>query len=190
MLNSSLIFEGLDGTGKSSLCQKIFSVYPHFLYHHFAFPMGEDNTEKYGFQRGQFSLLFDLMIENYNTKWLLDRAHIGEHVWSPKYRNRTPTYLDFLEKKVIVNKKCKVLLVNVICDSEVAIARVEKRNAEGQQVEKVMTVSEHRDLQNLMTEYCQKSFFNTLTIDTTKMNNVVEAYAELMRQYIIEESLM
>ena len=54
-----IIFEGENGTGKTTLINGIQAIMPGFLSHHFTFPFGNTNEQKAAFQEGQFRLMFD-----------------------------------------------------------------------------------------------------------------------------------
>jgi thymidylate kinase len=184
-INASLIIEGMDGTGKTSLCKEILNRDNNFSFHHFSFPIGDSLEEKFGYQRGQFSLLFDMLLANPNHKWVLDRAHIGEWLWSPKYRNRTPDYLKCIEANYFNNcSASKIIVVNVMCDPKVAIERINNRNKEGKQVEKVWTEQEYDELQESLWRCSEQSLFPKIIVDTTYTKNSVEAYALLVKELI------
>jgi len=99
----NIIIEGIGGSGKTTISNFIQNVYTannqKFIVHHFQYPKGESNFEKFGYQHGQFDLMFE-MIKHFNANniaVILDRSWLGEYVWSPIYRSLTPVYLESLE---------------------------------------------------------------------------------------------
>ena len=161
-IDRHLIIEGENGTGKSSLISHLMSRFDNVIYHHFMFPKGDTIDEQYGYQRGQFELMFDLMksVQRNDQFFIFDRAHIGEYVWSPIYRKCEPRYLSQLEND---NKDIPLLLINVTCDPEV----IQWRFRTSRQSEKCPTIEELTQNQNIFLKYLEKSPFPLVQIDTT-----------------------
>lgn len=162
-----LFVEGFDGTGKSSCIKYTLEKHPEFIHHHFSLPLGDGNDEKFGFQRGQFSMFFTMLEKMpMNIRFMLDRSHIGEWVWSPLFRGKEPLYLESLEKYY---SNLNILVINFVCDPVEIIKRIEKRNIDGKQIEKVPDIRYIEETQRRMIEACERSIFPLKTIDTTNL---------------------
>ena len=127
----NIIIEGIGGSGKttiSNFIQKLYKTYNQpFITHHFQYPKGDSNIEKYGYQHGQFDLMFK-MIKHFNDNniaVILDRSWIGENIWSPIYRNMSPVYLEPLQDDY---KYLNNIILNVYADASIIYQRLIKRN--------------------------------------------------------------
>ncbi|HPM74112.1 MAG TPA: hypothetical protein PLA71_00130 [Saccharofermentans sp.] len=170
MKQYSLIIEGVDASGKTTFIEALRKHlgYP-LMYHHFQFPIGDTTDERYGFQVGQFHLMFDMIraATNVGNSFIFDRAHIGEFIYSPTLRNRVPTYLGTLERK---NADLPVIIVQVKCDPVV----VARRFKETRKTERAPSVQDIAQLQNAFSYYISKSIFKNMSIDTTHDPDPVE----------------
>ena len=135
MGNFKTVFvEGMDCVGKSTLIENILNE--RDLTHHFEFPLGATDNEKYYFQYGQFEAMFrnlkyltDITFMDFfsppdiSTKFVFDRSHIGEYVWGPYYRKKFPIYLPKLEH--MHYQYCGDCVTNVlmICSDEKEIIK-------------------------------------------------------------------
>ncbi len=164
------IVEGLDATGKSTFIKKLIkelSVQNQFsdhrpIYHHFEFPLGDTNEEKYGYQHGQFQLMFDFIRASHDRiQYVFDRAHIGEYIWSPIYRERTPEYLRKLEED---NSDLPIVILHVHADPEVIKARFDKREDE-----KTPSLEYIKEYSEKFRIECEKSPFPVINFDTTRL---------------------
>jgi len=158
----SIIVEAPDAAGKSTIIKHLQEKLNNIIYHHFEFPFGKTNEERYGFQFGQFDLMFK-MIEKAQkkTRFIFDRAHIGEYIYGVKYRNKFPEYLPILEAAY---SKLPIIILRVYCDPDVILERFKQRPNE-----KPPTKKEIITLQEEFRIYCDRSPFRTISIDTTDL---------------------
>jgi len=162
--------EGQDCAGKSTFIKHLINALTRQnqfsdhrpVYHHFEFPHGNTNEERYGFQRGQFQLMFDFIRAGHDrVQYVFDRAHIGEYIWSPIYRKRAPEYLRKLEEE---NSDLPIVLIHVHAHHKVIKARFDEREDE-------QTPSSDYIInlgQQFQTE-CEKSPFPLFNFDTTHL---------------------
>lgn len=165
------IIEGCDGTGKSTLIEyliKELSVQTRWtnhtpIYHHFEFPLGDTNEERYGFQRGQFQLMFDFIRASHDkVQYVFDRAHIGEYIWSPIYREKTPEYLRKLEED---NSDLPIVIIYVTASPGIIHARLKEReNEDTPSLEYITNLNEQFKIE------CEKSPFPVIEFDTSQFD--------------------
>jgi thymidylate kinase len=126
----NIIIEGIGGSGKTTISNFIQDYYTKnnqkFIVHHFQYPKGEHNIEKFGYQHGQFDLMFEL-INKFNQQdisVILDRSWLGEYVWSPIYRNITPIYLESLENDY---NNLNNIILNIYANPSIILERLLER---------------------------------------------------------------
>jgi thymidylate kinase len=115
-----LIVEGLDRCGKDTLINSLMETYPNSKMVHWGYPQGRTNEEKTDYQK----MSFDFFMKEFsfqNSRNQLDfliwnRAHIGECVYGPLYRNSDPEWIYNLEKEYLL--KDNVYLVYLHGDVE------------------------------------------------------------------------
>lgn len=104
----SYIVEGIDRLGKSSLIDGIqhkFGFFntmhyqrPKLLHHYQHAPMGDEHAfEQY--QYDSFTSMFNLMLGS--EPFIMDRGHLGEYVYAPRYRGYSGSYVFDLEQTFI-----------------------------------------------------------------------------------------
>ena len=149
---NTIVCEGVDCSGKSSICEELNRMLKGKQFH-FAFPRGANADQKYGFQWGQFDMLFEMINLMEDGTWLvLDRAWVGEYVYGPLYRGKNPEYLLDLEKKwKTVNPN--VALFHVQCDPNVVAKRHAARGEEVPSVEDIAAT------QDGFSKFCKQSPF-------------------------------
>ena len=163
---TSLIVEGLDCAGKSTIIRHIMSKIETLNYYHYEFPIGNNAAEKYGFQHGQFDMMFKFIeMTQGQSHFIFDRAHIGEYIWGPKYRQLFPTYMPELEDKY---KHLPIVLVRVYCDPELTYKRFEERtNEKTPDIDYIKKYTKQFEL------YCNRSPFRCIGLDTTNLTDPV-----------------
>lgn len=171
--NEHIIIEGENKTGKSTLVRELCKLDPTLCYHHFGFPQGDSNDEKYGYQRGQFELMFKFLEEmkHTNTRFIFDRSHIGEYWWSNKYRNRDPLYLFGLEK---LHSALPIRIVNVICDPATIQDRMISHGEIAPNIDEI-TLNQVK-----IYEACQLSIYPKSMINTTN-KSIEDSLAHLIQ---------
>jgi len=160
--STSIIVEGLDCTGKSTIIKTLMSMISTLKYYHFEFPQGNRDIEKYGFQYGQFDMMFKFIeMTQGQSHFIFDRAHIGEYVWGPKYRNMFPSYMPTLEETY---KDLPIVLVHVKCASNIIQQRFQER--ENETTPYLPYIDKYSKLFEI---FCNRSPFKTITVDTTNL---------------------
>lgn len=129
MLNTTRVFiiEGLDALGKSSLIKGIrdtlgyfevihfnkpqnLKVYDEQALNHSAAPARSDKHEsQFIYQRQAFQNMMDLVVSN--AYLIFDRAHLGEFVYSPLYRNYQGDYVFELEETYGLKRRFDIRLI-------------------------------------------------------------------------------
>lgn len=142
MRDFKVIFvEGCDGVGKTTFISELkarlfLGEDAIVLDHHFEFPKGTTDDIKYGYQHGQFDLMFEFLVKlkkfwmNFTVTEkpiyvILDRSHIGEYVWGPVYRKKFPIYLPKLEHSYKEKLNCRTILLT--CSTDTARQRIYAR---------------------------------------------------------------
>lgn len=173
-----IIFEGENGTGKTTLINRVRDEIPELLYHHFTFPLGESNEQKISYQEGQFRLMFDFLrtLNDTDTRFIFDRSHIGENYWSLKFRNHRPDYLYNLELK---NNDLPIHIINVVAEDEDILHRLEARGEKG-------NLQEIAENQFGITKFCRESQWKVTTINTSKFG-VDECVKQIMEAIANDE---
>ena len=115
-----LIVEGLDRCGKDTLINEFLEKYPNSKMVHWGYPQGNTNQEKTDYQKMSFEFFMKefKFLDNKNELDLLiwNRAHIGECVYGPLYRESEPEWIYELEKDYLL--KDNVYLVYLYGDTE------------------------------------------------------------------------
>jgi len=160
-MNTTFV-EGMDCSGKTTLINGLLG--DNDLTHHFMFPAGTSDDEKYFFQYGQFEAMFRnldyLHRSGFEHNFIFDRSHIGEYVWGPHYRNKFPIYLSSLEHAFYKKYWDSTGIVLLICSDESIIKyRFEQR---GEPMPK-----DWMKLQDMFIEAVEKiSPFDSIILDT------------------------
>ena len=181
--------EGIDGAGKSTLIKELTTRcnFPNanIQSHHFEFPLGKTDLEKYWYQYGQFKMMFDMLKEKYkamkemtnvfgdrdfdageNDLFIFDRGHLGEYVWGPLYRKKFPMYLPKLEREYVDKINAGIVLVK--CDPKV----IEKRWKETRDEVFPDNLGE---IQEMFEDALQMTPFPYIIVDSTENSAIQNA---------------
>ncbi|MCK9416830.1 hypothetical protein M0Q97_09260 [Candidatus Dojkabacteria bacterium] len=98
--------EGLDRTGKDTqikLLQTYFcqnNINPFHVLHYSGFSNCHDYQEVYKYSKKYYSEMFEMIyyLDNIGVNLILNRAHLGEHVYGHLYRAYDGSYIFDLEK--------------------------------------------------------------------------------------------
>lgn len=111
-MTKTLIFEGLDRCLKDTLIEKIKAHVPPSHIVHYAKPPKVEDVKFY--QDISFRQMFRLIdfhsMKMQNSTLILNRAHIGEFVYSPIYRDYSGEYVFDLEEKQDLSSVHLILL--------------------------------------------------------------------------------
>lgn len=114
-----LIIEGLDRCGKDTLIQRLQEESQRTETVHWGFPQGSTNEEKTAYQKSSFlqNMVNYHMLNTEATCDILiwNRAHIGEYVYGPLYRESDPNWVFELENQYLAEEK-EVYLVLLYAD--------------------------------------------------------------------------
>ena len=115
----SYIIDGLDRLGKSTVIQGIQDKLGFFQVIHYEKPKllkcFDELSKKIGvpplkmYQEESFSEMFAIL--NSSASVILDRAHIGECVYAPLYRNYSGDYIFALEKMFSMERNTQVRMI-------------------------------------------------------------------------------
>lgn len=107
---SNIIIEGVDRLGKDTLISNIMHELGFFQLVHYQKPMKlkalDDSLED--FQRFSFEKMFSMLDHG---KMLLNRAHLGEVVYAPRYRGYTGDYVFDIEQNHPVARNNTLLVL-------------------------------------------------------------------------------
>jgi len=114
-----ILIEGQDRCGKDTqigLIQKRFKDEIFHVFHYAKIPFALQN-DHISYNTRLYDDMFMIMFENLNTKrnFIFNRSHLGESVYSPRYRGYNGDYVFDIEKKyddLIKNKMILIVLVN------------------------------------------------------------------------------
>ena len=143
----SFIIEGLDRVGKGTLIQGIQDKLGFFQVIHYEKPKllkCYDELSKHQatpplkmYQEDSFTEMFAIL--NSSASVILDRAHLGECVYAPLYRNYPGEYVFDLEKKFSMDRNSQVRMILLTEDFSVSkhfvddgqsLGTIDKREAE------------------------------------------------------------
>jgi thymidylate kinase len=164
--------EGTDCAGKSTVIDLLLEGFKQadsrikFVTHHFEKPKGKNNEQRYGYQQGQFQMMFDWICkpEFKDFHWIFDRSHIGEYVYGPLWRDKEPEYLPDLEDEFLKNYHGDALAVYIKCDPNIVQERFKKHRLD----ETCPPKKEIEDNQKRFEAAMAKSKMNCVIIDSSK----------------------
>lgn len=106
-----IIVEGIDSTGKSSLIRNIMNELNYFLVVHYQKPLALNSFshDLKQYQISSFHSGFNLLESKLDT--IFDRFHLGEYVYSKRYRGYDGDYVFALEKNARVDLNDDIVLI-------------------------------------------------------------------------------
>lgn len=109
------VIEGIDGLGKSTLIQEIKNQHGFFHYIHYEKPQKLEFYENQllTYQVDSFQYGFELLEQNI-VPFIFDRFHLGELVYSKRYRNYPGDYVFSMERDYNVQKWNDVKLILLV----------------------------------------------------------------------------
>ena len=146
-LRYHIICEGIDSSGKSSFVNYLNSITTNdTIVHHFGTPPRTlKSKQQVNYQFGQFSLMFelieDIVKQESTSRFIFDRAHLGEYVYSPLFRKIDPTYLPRLEQHY-EHLKNQIFIILFTIDPKVLQKRFATRDEEMPNVVRMMDIQE------------------------------------------------
>jgi hypothetical protein len=95
-----IIIEGIDRLGKDTLIKSIVNAYGYHQVLHYQKPESLDvySGDLFKYQAQSFITMFEMLNSNV-TNLILNRAHLGETVYAPRYRKYDGSYVFDLERK-------------------------------------------------------------------------------------------
>lgn len=173
-MNANLIIEGPTRCGKSSLIAELYNRLDEkdYITHHFGFPLGKTNEEKYFYQWGQFEMAmrWTSKMNELGVFSVLDRSWIGERVWSPRYRSIDPESMLRCLERAFLPQFGSTKFILLQCSYE----EVERRRSLTKDTRPFMSKVEWETLQNdfvsafeMTMDRCYNESFKFITIDTT-----------------------
>ncbi len=116
------LIEGLDFLGKSSLVSGIQHKRGFHATMHFSKPIALDcyNGSLREYQERSFRAMFSILRDAKHTPFIFDRAHLGECVYAPLYRNYSGDYVFDLEKAFEMDQNFSARLILLTEDFKVS----------------------------------------------------------------------
>lgn len=129
-----ILVEGCDAMGKGTQIEKIKSFYekkgfPVHIIHYSNVKGLSSSKEIKKYSEALYKDMFELCKEtNGDRVLILDRAHLGEYVYSPMYRDYDGSYVFDLEKDLLGFEWAKVKLMLFTDDVKAVLKRDKDRN--------------------------------------------------------------
>lgn len=122
-----ILIEGLDRLGKTTLVDNIINKLGYYQKIHFSkprvidaiLPEGTASQRLREYQIDCFKNFF-IMTKAYGARIICDRAHLGEHVYAPLYRNYSGDYVFQFEKDYEIDEDDRVRLILLTEDFSVS----------------------------------------------------------------------
>jgi len=110
-----IIIEGMDNCGKSTLIKKLSSEDKNpkkLCFNSTSPPKGVESDWAIYNNFAVFGKSMDLSEDGWNI--YMDRAHLGETVYAPLYRDMDPSWVWKMERELELNEEC--VLIVMVCD--------------------------------------------------------------------------
>lgn len=140
-----IIFEGIDGAGKSTLAKEIGKILNLPIEHHGPVKNKEEGKKEY----------FDFL-KKCNYSVIKDRFMMGEETYSIVYRGYKADYMEELENKL--KQKFDVYLIFIDANKNLIEKRLKERG------EDFLNLKDISKISKLCNEYYEKSSLNKIKI--------------------------
>lgn len=172
-----LVFEGMDGTGKTSLAEMVAKII-NVSYEH--------NDKCSSYEDGKIKAYNYMNNLDVKEECVIDRlVHTGEAVYAPIYRGYDGSdYFEDLEKRML--EKCDMFIVYVTADEEVIKNRLESRG------EDYINPDDIKKIQANYEKYLNKTEIPYIIYDNSKdgiLDNAVELI-KTVTDKILEEGTL
>lgn len=122
-MNTLVIIEGTDNSGKDTLIKNLKNHYANDLIHeiHFSRPRSRDNKNA-AFEQNETFIAYANMMNEVDDRFIVfNRAWYGEYIYGTLYRGRSKEDVEEIVKKceeIICNENNNVVFVQLYGDSE------------------------------------------------------------------------
>lgn len=127
MTQKYIIIEGMDRCGKDTqigLIQKRFKDETFHVFHYAKVPFktkGDHLSYNTRLYRDMFLMMFDNLGSDRN--FIFNRSHLGESVYSPKYRDYSGDYVFDIESSFVETLKDTLMMIVLVNTPEILIKR-------------------------------------------------------------------
>lgn len=156
-----VVFEGVDGVGKSTLAEKMAEYFEVGITH---------NDKSYSYEEGkENSYNYIETMRNMETGVIDRLVHTGEGVYAPIYRGYDGTdYFDDLEEKML--EEFDILIVYVTADDKIIEERLKSRGEDYINIEDIAKLKENYQ------KFLNRTKIPYLTFDATSGNLLKNAF--------------
>lgn len=162
MKKTFLVFEGLDGTGKTTLAELVAKITKTNYTHNDKCSSYEDGKSK--------SYNYITTLKNSN-EMVIDRlVHTGEAIYAPIYRGYDGSdYFEDLEQKML--EEFNIIIIYIYADREIVKQRLASRG------EDYVNIDDYEKLEKNYLEYFKNTNIPFITYDNSKngaLDNAIE----------------
>lgn len=171
-----IIIEGTDRTGKDTLVKGLTEYFAGMetavMIKHWGFPIGRTNEEKNAYQKESFRAefgRFNSLRGSENMAVIWNRAHLGEMVYGPLYRQSDPKcWIIGLEEEFRFDKDPEIFLIYIKADPEFLINHDDGKSFSNELVNKQMELRLFREA------YESSKIMNKLMIKVNEKDEYIE----------------
>lgn len=148
-----VIVEGTDRTGKDTLIEGLAKFFTDqdiaLMIKHWGFPVGRTNEEKTAYQKENFRSefkRFNSLRDSDDMAVIWNRAHLGEMVYGPLYRQSDPKcWIIALEEEFRFDKDSEIFLIYLKADPEFLVSQDDGKSFSNELVNKQMELRMFRE---------------------------------------------
>jgi thymidylate kinase len=127
MAQKYIIIEGMDRCGKDTqigLIQKKFKDETFHVFHYAKVPF-KTKEDHLSYNQRLYQDMFKVMFENLGSgrNFIFNRSHLGESVYSPKYRDYNGDYVFNIEKTFVDALKDQLMLIVLVNVPDILMSR-------------------------------------------------------------------